>query len=147
VRLLRKDGDVHESLWSWLLLWNQLKGILLALLRRFFSRWDRGRSQDEEDDALGEGMEGRAGDPAARDIRGTYRALLKKAALRGYTRKRDETPLEFRERLNEHVPLLEPQLETITEAYSSVRYGGGHPSPEEVTFVQGQWHTLDQKWV
>ena len=147
VRLLRKDGDVHESLWSWLLLWHQLKGILGALFIRLFSRGARGRSQDEEDDALHAGMEGRAGDPAARDIRGIYRALLKKAASRGYTRRRDETPVEFRERLDEHVPLLEPQLETITEAYSSVRYGGSLPGPDEVAFVQGQWHALDQKWV
>ena len=70
----RKDADIHESLWSWLLLWNQVKDMLRALFGRFFRRATRA---DERPHAASETL---PGDPAARDIREIYRALLKKAA-------------------------------------------------------------------
>jgi hypothetical protein len=86
------------------------------------------------------------GEPAARTMREIYRALLKKAAYRGYARKKDETPHEFRQRLDEKVPLTEPQLEVITEAYALTRYGGNVPDEAEVAHVRGVWTELDQKW-
>src|SRR5205085_1256519 len=92
-------------------------------------------------------LEMMAPDPAARDIREIYRALLKKAASRGYSRKKHETPLELRQRLDEGVPLVEPQLEMITEAYSLVRYSGSLPDEDDVAAVQSRWRELDQKWV
>jgi len=141
VRILRKDEDIHESLWSWLLLWNQLKGMLRGLFGRFFRRAAQAEEQAQTK------LEMMAPDPAARDIREIYRALLKKTASRGYSRKKHETPLELRERLDEGVPLVEPQLETITEAYSLVRYGGTLPGADDVLAVQSQWRELDQKWV
>ncbi len=141
VRILRKDEDIHESLWSWLLLWSQLKGMLRGLFGRFFRRAAQAEEQAQTT------LEMMAPDPAARDIREIYRALLKKAASRGYSRKKHETPLELRQRLDEGVPLVEPQLETITEAYSSVRYGGTLPGADDVLAVQSQWRELDQKWV
>jgi Domain of unknown function (DUF4129) len=141
MRVLRKDEDIHESLWSWLLLWSQLRNILRALFGRFFHRAARAGEQAQV------APEDTPGDPAARDIRAIYRALLKKAAGRGFQRKKDETPLELRQRLDENVPLVEPQLETITAAYSLVRYGGSLPDAEHVTLVQEQWRELDQKWV
>lgn len=141
VRILRKDEDIHESLWSWLLLWNQLTSMLRGLFGRFFRR----TAQAEEQAQVS--LEMMAADPAARDIREIYRALLKKAASRGYSRKKYETPLELRQRLDEGVPLVEPQLEAITEAYSLVRYGGSPPGADDVAAAQSQWHELDQKWV
>ena len=67
--------------------------------------------------------------------------------MRGHARKKYETPLELCQRLDEGVPLVEPQLEAITEAYSRVRYGGDLPDTDEVLAVQRQWRELDQKWV
>jgi len=141
LRLSRLDEDLHESLWSWLLLWSQLKAMLRTLFGRFFPR---SASDDVQPKAARETL---AGNAEARDIREIYRALLKKAAGRGYTRKKDETPLEFRERLDEQTPLVEPQLGSITEAYSGVRYGGELPDAADVTVLRGQWRELDQKWV
>jgi len=86
-------------------------------------------------------------DPAVRDIRAIYRAFLKKAAARGYARKKDETPDELRQRLDEKTPLVEPQLEAITEAYTMVRYGESLPNASDVAYMQGKWSELDQKWV
>jgi hypothetical protein len=142
VRIQRKDGDIHESLWSWLLLWNQLKGILRAMLGRFF----RKAPHEEQLQGAQNAQELAASSPAARTVREIYRALLKKAASRGYPRRKHETPLELRQRLDEGVPLVEPQLESITEAYSQVRYGGDLPDTDEVMVVQRQWRELDQKW-
>ena len=86
------------------------------------------------------------GEPAARSIREIYRALLKKAAGRGYPRKRFETPYEFKQRLDEKVPLAEPQLEVITEAYAFTRYGGDVPDEAQLAQVRSKWVELDQKW-
>lgn len=141
LRLSRLDEDLHESLWSWLLLWSQLKAMLRAFFGRLFSR-----GSEHEDIPLASPAEIVA-DPAARTIREIYRALLKKAAGRGYPRKKDETPREFRLRLDEQAPLVEPQLEAITEAYTQVRYGGSLLDEVEVASVRGQWSELDQKWV
>lgn len=141
LRLSRLDEDLHESLWSWLLLWSQLKAMLRALFGRLFSR-----GSGHEDMPLTSPAEIVA-DPAARTIREIYRALLKKAAGRGYPRRKDETPHEFRRRLDEQAPVVEPQLEAITGAYALVRYGGGTLDEVEVASVRGQWSELDQKWV
>lgn len=141
LRLSRLDEDLHESLWSWLLLWSQLKAMLRAFFGRFFSR-----GSGHEDRPLTSPAEIIA-DPAARTIREIYRALLKKAAGRGYPRRKDETPHEFRRRLDEQAPVVEPQLEAITGAYALVRYGGGTLDEVEVASVREQWSELDQKWV
>ncbi len=136
----RRSLDIHESLWSWALFWMQLKSFLRGLLQRFFPQ----RATSEEKQEAWEEI--RDGEPAARTIREIYRALLKKASYRGYARKKDETPYEFKQRLDEKVPLTEPQLEVITEAYALTRYGGNVPDEAEVAHVRGVWTELNQKW-
>ncbi len=141
VRRRLRDEDLHESLWSWALFWNQLKAILRAIFGRFLPR-----PAAEAQTAVAASLQEPA-DPAARDIRALYRAFLKKAAARGYARKKDETPDELRLRLDEKAPVVEPQLEAITEAYTMVRYGESLPNAGDVAYVQGKWVELDQKWV
>lgn len=136
----RRSLDIHESLWSWSLFWMQFKSFLRDLLRRLFPQ----RATQEEKQETWEEITG--GEPAARTIREIYRALLKKAAYRGYTRRKDETPYEFKQRLDDKVPIAEPQLEVITEAYALTRYGGNVPDEAEVRRVRGIWTELDQKW-
>ncbi len=137
-----RDEDFHESLWSWSLFWSQLR----ALLRSIFGRFLPQPAIEGGTPASSTPLIGPA-DPAARDIRAIYRAFLKKAAGRGYARKKDETPDELRQRLDEKTPLVEPQLEAITEAYTIVRYGESLPNASDVAYVQGKWSELDQKWV
>ena len=141
VRGRMRDGDFHESLWSWSLFWSQLRAILRSLFGRFLPR-----PEAEAQAAIAASPEEPA-DAAARDIRAIYRAFLKKAAARGYIRKKDETPAELRQRLDEKAPVVEPQLEAITEAYTLVRYGESQPDPDDVAHLQDQWSELDQKWV
>ena len=91
-------------------------------------------------------MEVIKGEPAARSIREIYRAFLQKASRHGYPRRRFETPYEFKERLDENVPLTEPQLELITEAYTCTRYGGEVPDEAQLAQIRSQWVELDRKW-
>ncbi len=138
-RVNKRNQDVHESLWSWSLFWMQLRSIVRALFARFIHR----------DITTVDGvivMEEIKGEPAARSIREIYRAFLKKAARRGYPRKRFETPYEFKQRLDEKIPLAEPQLEIITEAYAFTRYSGDVPDEAQLAQVRSNWVELDQKW-
>ena len=135
----RRVEELRESLWSWTLFWAQLKGLLLSLFHRFFPQ----RATQEEGQVS---TEPTVTEPAARNIREIYRALLKRAAALGYPRKKDETPYEFRQRLDEKTPLAEPQLTVVTEAYTATRYGAIVPGEAEVTYIQQEWATLEQKW-
>jgi hypothetical protein len=140
VRRRLRDGDFHESLWSWSLFWSQLRAILRSLFGRFLPQ--------PATEATSAGTQlAEPADAAVRDIRAMYRAFLKKAAARGYARKKDETPAELRQRLDEKTPVVEPQLEAITEAYTLVRYGESLPNASDVAYAQGKWSELDQKWV
>lgn len=135
----RRVEELRESLWSWTLFWAQLKALLLSLFHRFLPQ----RATREEVQASTEltGTES-----AGRNIREIYRALLKRAAALGYPRKKDETPYEFRQRLDEKTPLAEPQLAAVTEAYTATRYGAIVPDEAEVAYIQQEWATLEQKW-
>ena len=138
-RVNRRNLDVHESLWSWSLFWIQLRSFILALFARF----------THHEVATEEGvvkMESIQGSPSVRSIREIYRAFLQKAAMHGYPRKKFETPYELRQRVDEQAPLTEPQLELITEAYTSARYGGEVPDDAQLTDVRAHWHELDRKW-
>jgi len=138
-RVNRSDQDIHESLWSWSLFWAQLRSIILALFARFMHR-----DMIIVDDVVK--MEEIEGEPAARSIREIYRAFLRKATRRGYPRKRCETPYEFKQRLDEKVPLTEPQLELITEVYIFTRYGGEVPDEAQLAQIRTHWIELDRKW-
>jgi hypothetical protein len=138
-RVNRQNQDVHESLWSWSLFWMQLKAILFALFARFIHR------DAATEDVLVPTEEIQA-EPSVRNIREIYRAFLKKAARHGYPRKRFETPYEFKQRLDEKVPVAEPQLEEITRAYALARYGGEAPDEAQLELVRKKWVELDQNW-
>ncbi len=130
--------EVHESLWSWALFVTQVKAFLLALWLRLFPQ---SLQQTQELDTANDGTS----EPTARSIREVYRAMLRWASAHGYPRKRDETPYEFRARLGVRLPFIEPELSTVTEAYTAIRYGRVVPSEAEVAHVQQTWMQLQQK--
>jgi hypothetical protein len=138
----RENGpnhDLHESLWSWSLFWMQLRSMVHAFFAHFMHR-----DMKTEDDVVK--IEEITGEPAARSIREIYCAFLKKAAKHGYPRRRFETPYEFKQRLDEKVPLTEPQLEMITEAYAFARYSGDVPDASQLAQIDANWVELDRKW-
>ena len=138
-RVNRRNLDVHESLWSWSLFWVQLRSLMLVLFARFMHR-----STTKEDGVVK--IEEIKGEPAARSIREIYRAFLRKATRHGYPRKRFETAYELKQRIDEKVPLTEPHLELITEAYAFTRYSGEVPDEAELAQIRENWAELDRKW-
>ena len=137
IRLTRRQGDQHESLWSWSLFWTQVSAFLKALFARFFPRRNNKSQQIAVEEMTGE--------PAARSIREIYRAFLRWSAARGIARKRAETPYEFRARLDKRLPLAEPELSVVTEAYTATRYGRVVPNESDVAHVREAWTHLQQK--
>ncbi len=134
----RRTVEVHESLWSWELFLAQMKAFFLALWHRLFP-------QKVEDIQALEGESDLTTELTARSIREVYRAMLRWAMLRGYPRKRDETPYEFRTRLRTLLPFTEPEVSTVTEAYTAIRYGHAVPSEADVARIQQTWQQLQHK--
>lgn len=145
IRLLRQkkhsEEELHESLWSWSLFWQQLMAFLRALfaflLPRHRSNVVASTNQVEQEGIVA---------PTARSIRAIYRALLSQAAKYGYPRQQDETPYEFEVRLCQHFPLAEEYLTIITDSYMRARYSGIALQESEVVYVRDAWKELEQKW-
>lgn len=133
--------DEHKSLWNWALFWSQCIALVLALLA-LFKRLLR-KSGGKEEEKQGDFWQA---PPEIRSVRELYQAFLQKATRQGYPRQHGETPQELRQRLNAREALLEPELETITDAYTLVRYGGCIPREDEIEGVKAAWHVLDSKW-
>ncbi len=130
--------EVHESLWSWSLLLTQIRTFFRALWQRLFARPILVSLSDTVKEEI-------ASEATVQSVREVYRAMLCWAAERGYPRKRDETPYEFRGRLHTRLPLTEPELSRITEAYTATRYGRTVPNAGEVAAVQQTWTQLRDK--
>ncbi|MCI0520006.1 MAG: DUF4129 domain-containing protein [Chloroflexi bacterium] len=76
---------------------------------------------------------------AAARIRRIYAQLMDLSAGLGKPRPASWTPLEFLPRLEETFPALNADLEAITTAYLSVRYGELPETVEEVDAVEHAW--------
>jgi hypothetical protein len=142
-RAKKEEQDETTSLWSWSLFLAQFRSLLLSLFSLFsLLRLLRSKLRGSKVQQANELQLTRE----VHTIREIYRAFLRKAARNGYSRERDETPDEFCSRLKQQTPLVEPELEVITEAYALVRYGGNVPCADEVTRVKAHWGELDRKW-
>ncbi len=130
--------EMHESLWSWQLFRTQLITFFLAIWRRLFGK----KQQDKTLPLVEEPL---SGPPALRSIREIYRALLKWAAQHSLPRKRFETPAEFQQRLLDKFPQTGQEVQTLTTAYTAIRYGGIVPDDAELQQVEQSWSALQQK--
>ena len=141
--------DKVESIWTWSLFLTQFRVLLQSQLRALFQavlsllRPLRARLQ-----ASGIPLVGKSHPPvpALHTIRGLYRAFLRAAELRGYRRAPAETPHEFRARLGNQEPLIDPELGVLTEAYTLARYGGSVPEVDELVRIEESWRNLESKW-
>ncbi|GCE04481.1 hypothetical protein KDAU_18100 [Dictyobacter aurantiacus] len=135
----RRSLDLHESLWSWELFWQQIKGLLSHLWQGLMRRKDEQSApiverKTEEDEM-----------PVLRDVRAIYRAFLQWAASQGYRRQQAETPGEFKQRLVQPLPVFEPEVQAVTEIYTAARYSHVPPGEAEVARMQQNWSALQQK--
>jgi len=140
-RKKRLDQDERKSLWNWSLFLAQCKALFYALLA--FLKLIRHKPEMSESESAGDIY---LAPPEIRSIREVYLAFLQEATRQGYPRAKDETPYEFQYRLHEQRPLLEPELEAITEAYTLARYGGNISHMEDITRVKEIWSELNRKW-
>ncbi len=138
IRVVSRVVEIHESLWSWELFLTQMRAFFRALWLRLFP-------QQASETQVQESVSDMSTEPTARSIREVYRAMLRWATQHGYSRKRDETPYEFRTRLRTNLPFVEPEVSTVTEAYTAIRYGRVVPSEADVARVQQTWQQLQRK--
>ena len=129
--------ELHESLWSWKL----FKAQLLSLFQAVWNRLLRKKKKVVEEPLSEEPLSGAA---PIRTIREIYRAFLKWASQRGLPRKRYETPEEFRQRLLKQYPQHSHELQELTAAYASIRYGGLVPDERTLEQVRRDWEMLQQ---
>jgi hypothetical protein len=144
-RIMRKralirhvQSDQHESLWSWTLFWSQFKRLLLALINRF-KRHETAQLVEEHS------REDEESTVVNRDVRAIYRAFLQWTASRGFTRSHNETPYELQQRLNQPFPPLEPEIQVVTEIYTTARYSQNQPTEAEIEHMQQNWNSLQKK--
>lgn len=135
----KRATEIHESVWSWQLFLAQLRNLLLAFWHRLFPP----RASVEKEQTL---LDDPKAAPAVRTVREMYRAMLKRAAGRGYSRLRIETPYEFQHRLDERTPLASPHIAPVTDAYTAIRYGDIVPDEAEVARVRQAWLALEHQW-
>ncbi len=122
--------EIHESLWSWKGLRDDLKE-LLGMMGNRFKRKPAVTSHRFDEDAAGR-----------MDIREIYRHVLWEGARSGIPHRRHETPSEYSGRLHQSVPESEEPLKNITGEYENVRYGEMNVPEERVDKANSLWQKL-----
>ena len=136
----REEGEAEEtseSLWSW----DVFKADLRAFLLRLVSRFRRGAAADR-----------RAARPPVAvtevsgahllSVRDIYRGLLWEGRKAGTPRRDSETPNEYAGALRRHLTGGTAELQAITDAYMTERYGGKETSPEDRGTIKRLWRRL-----
>ncbi|GER85726.1 hypothetical protein KTAU_43600 [Thermogemmatispora aurantia] len=135
----------HESLWSTALFWSQIWEVLQILARKLRDALVHGRQAVEARKLLRRGTRQEAV-RSLESMRAIYRALLKEARQQGYPRLPNETPLEYRRRLEAATPLADPHLEWLTVAYLASRYGRQEPDATRLAQLRAGWQELRNRW-
>src|SRR5579872_321297 len=137
---VQQRWELHESLWSWLLFWEQFKGFMHTLLKRLLAFTMHPPHMTGNSIAMGRQA------TSIHNIYEIYRSLLHYAANLGYPRANYETPNEFSVRLAQHYPLMESHLTMITSAYVTTRYAGTMLEPKDVSATYDAWAEVQQNW-
>ncbi len=74
-----------------------------------------------------------------------YLSVCERAGQLGHPRPPGVTPLEYRSLLRERLPLVDPELDRLTDAFVEARYGPRPPTRTEVQTIRGQWQALKVK--
>jgi hypothetical protein len=122
--------EIHESLWSWKGLRDDLKE-LLGMIGNRFKRKPATAVYSFDEDAAGR-----------MDIREIYRHVLWEGKHSGMPRRRQETASEYSGRVGKSVPESEEPLKNITGEYENVRYGEISVPEEQVDKANSLWQTL-----
>ena len=130
--------EFSEYFWSWQALKSDLLAILYALLGRFLGRRGALRATTSPppaaiapDDA-----------PQLFSIHEIYRGLLWEGRMAGVDRRPPETPYEYQRRLTAQVGSSSLELNAITVAYVSARYGGASIAGQRLAELNRLWRRL-----
>jgi len=134
---IKKDEalEEREQLGSWALFVRQVRQWLMSLFRRKGSQSGISGGQVDELAAL-------AGKPewsGTLTVRQIYARLQKLAAVAGYSRGPQQTPLEYLRVLQSAMPNLRSDFAAITAAYIEARYGPMPASGSAVYAAQQAW--------
>jgi hypothetical protein len=130
-RVQEEIEEIHESLWSWRGLRDDLRELLNTMGQRF-----RRKPSDSPQYHFDENASGRL------DIREIFRHLQWEAGRSGMSRRRHETASEYTSRLQQMVPDSGEPLTRITDMYVNVRYGEVNVPEEQVDSANSLWQTL-----
>jgi hypothetical protein len=124
--------EIHESLFSWRGLGDDLRELLKMMGKKFQIKRSPPAPGFFPDD-----------DESRRlDIREAYRRFLWEASRSGLARGRHETPEEYSGRLGRIVPESREPLIRLTDMYLDVRYGETRLPEEKVASANGLWRIL-----
>lgn len=131
--------EYSEYFWSWRTLKADLLAILYALLARILRRVSTGASIPVSpppaavapDDA-----------PQLFSIHEIYRGLLWEGWMAGVGRRPPETPHEYQQRLVSRAGPASAELDTITNAYVSARYGSAAIAGQRLAELNRLWRRL-----
>jgi hypothetical protein len=123
--------EIHESLFSWRGLGDDLREILGMMGKKFRRRPALPIPVADSDD-----------DARQLDVREIFRRLLRESARSGITRRRHETPGEYSGRLGRQLPGSREPLDRLTESYIGVRYGEKEITPVQTEQANGLWRML-----
>lgn len=136
--LITSVGEERTSVWSWELVWNQIKKILLTIVRRLgyivestLPGAKRFTPSQQEANLT--------------EIRRIYRRLLQWSAARRQPRRPTQTPLELAREISTSA-IIAP-LSTITQCYQDVRYGEITATTMDVENARQALHLLEKEEV
>ncbi len=127
-RLRNEIEEIHESLWSW----KGLRDDMKELLKSLFKRKEGPVKVYHFDENVKDEM----------DVREIYRQLQWEGGRSGIPRRRHETASEYTSHLGRELPDSHAPLDDITRMYENVRYGENTIPPEHVRKANGLWLTI-----
>lgn len=132
-----ESGETSESLWSWDVFKADLRAFLLRCVRRF----RRGTAADRRTARPPVAVTQVSGTHLL-SIRDIYRGLLWEGRKAGTPRRDSETPNEYAGTLRQYLTGGTAELQAITDAYMTERYGDKETSPEDRGTINRLWRRL-----
>ncbi len=123
--------EIHESLFSWRGLKDDLKELLNMMGQKFQRKPSAARPYQFREDVSGR-----------LDIREIYRHLQWEGSRSGFPRRQHETASEYSGRLRHSVPDSGEPLNEVTGLYENVRYGETGVPEKQVDKANSLWQTI-----
>ncbi len=136
--------EVHETIWSWSLIKTDIRAFLSWLFRWAIRRNKKSSGAIIPPAAV---MIGEEDNGRIFNIRELYQAFLWQGRQVGIPRRDSETPYEFRQKLEFHPEIPQEEVDALTEAYVTDKYGLRNPAPDKVILLNRIWRTLRSKLI